>query len=71
MRSDSGLRENRIKCCIFLDKNSTALQVVTTVPKFKEILRVGHLLADLGLVNSDLLSSQAGGLLLWLPTAQA
>ena len=33
--------------------------------------RVGHLLADLGLVNSDLVSSWAGGLPLWLPAAQA
>ena len=33
------------------------------------VYRVGHLLADLGLVNSDLVSSRAGGLLLWLPTA--
>ena len=33
--------------------------------------RVGHLLADLGWVDLDLGSSLAGGLLLWLPTAQA
>ena len=32
---------------------------------------MGHLLADLGLVNSDLATSRAGGLLLRLPTAQA
>ena len=33
--------------------------------------RVAHLLADLGLVDSDLRSSQAGGPLLQLSTAQA
>ena len=35
------------------------------------LYRVSHLVVDLGWVNLDLGVPPAGGLLLWLPTAQA
>ena len=43
----------------------------STVPLIHTVYRVAHLLADLGWVDSDLRSSQAGGLLLQLSTSQA
>ena len=60
------------RCDIVFSENNKISKVPFSLGNSKTVLyRVGHLLADLGLVDLDLESSQAGGPLMKLPTAQA